>query len=34
MALTPAVPIRRSVSDDYIVCLEDRKNLKKLKRIL
>ena len=32
--LTPAVPIRRSVSDDYIVCLEDGKKLKTLKRHL
>ena len=32
--LTPAVPIRRSVTDDYIVCLEDRKKLKMLKRHL
>ena len=33
-ALTPAVPIRRSVTDDYIVCLEDGKKLKMLKRHL
>jgi predicted transcriptional regulator len=32
--LTPAVPIRRSVSDDYIICLEDGKKLKMLKRHL
>ena len=32
--LTPAVPIRRSVTDDYIVCLEDGKKLKILKRHL
>jgi predicted transcriptional regulator len=32
--LTPAVPIRRSISDDYIVCLEDGKKLKMLKRHL
>jgi predicted transcriptional regulator len=32
--LTPAVPIRRSVSDDLIVCLEDGKKLKTLKRHL
>ena len=32
--LTPAVPIRRSVTDDYIVCLEDGKKLKMLKRHL
>ncbi len=29
--LTPAVPIRRSVTPDYIVCLEDGKKLKMLK---
>lgn len=33
-ALTPAVPIKRSVTDDYIVCLEDGKKLKMLKRHL
>ena len=32
--LTPAVPIRRSVTDDHIVCLEDGKRLKTLKRHL
>lgn len=32
--LTPAVPIRRSVGSDYIVCLEDGKKLKMLKRHL
>ncbi len=32
--LTPAVPIKRSVTDDYIVCLEDGKKLKMLKRHL
>jgi predicted transcriptional regulator len=32
--LTPAVPIRRSVTDDYIVCLEDGRKLKTLKRHL
>jgi len=31
---TPAVPIKRSVTDDYIVCLEDGKKLKMLKRHL
>ncbi|MEM7023988.1 MAG: MucR family transcriptional regulator [Pseudomonadota bacterium] len=31
---TPAVPIRRSVQGDYIVCLEDGKKLKLLKRYL
>jgi predicted transcriptional regulator len=30
----PAVPISRSVQDDYIVCLEDGKKLKMLKRYL
>jgi predicted transcriptional regulator len=32
--LSPAVPIRRSVTDDHIVCLEDGKKLKMLKRHL
>jgi predicted transcriptional regulator len=32
--LTPAVPIRRSVTDDYLICLEDGKKLKMLKRHL
>ncbi len=32
--LTPAVPIRRSVFPDHIVCLEDGKKLKMLKRHL
>jgi len=32
--LVPAVPIRKSVTDDYIVCLEDGKKLKMLKRHL
>ena len=31
---TPAVPVKRSVTDDYIVCLEDGKKLKMLKRHL
>jgi predicted transcriptional regulator len=31
---TPAVPIRRSVTDDHILCLEDGKKLKMLKRHL
>ncbi len=31
---TPAVPIRKSVTSDYIVCLEDGKKLKMLKRHL
>ena len=30
----PAVPIKKSVTDDYIVCLEDGKKLKMLKRHL
>ncbi|MDP1618359.1 MAG: MucR family transcriptional regulator [Phenylobacterium sp.] len=30
----PAVPISKSVQDDYIVCLEDGKRLKMLKRYL
>lgn len=33
-ALEPAVPIRTSVKKDYIVCLEDGKKLKMLKRHL
>ena len=32
--LTPAVPIRKSVFPDHIVCLEDGKKLKMLKRYL
>ncbi|MGG7567027.1 MucR family transcriptional regulator [Rhodovulum sp. DZ06] len=32
--LVPAVPIKKSVTDDYIVCLEDGKKLKMLKRHL
>ena len=31
---TPAVPVKRSVFPDYIVCLEDGKKLKMLKRHL
>jgi predicted transcriptional regulator len=30
----PAVPISRSITDDYVVCLEDGKRLKMLKRYL
>ena len=30
----PAVPIKRSVTDDYIVCLEDGQKFKSLKRHL
>jgi len=33
-AQKPAVPIKRSVTPDYIVCLEDGKKLKMLKRYL
>jgi predicted transcriptional regulator len=33
-ALKPAVSVRRSVSPDYIICLEDGKKLKMLKRHL
>jgi predicted transcriptional regulator len=32
--LNPAVPIKKSITDDYIVCLEDGKKLKMLKRHL
>lgn len=34
VAQAPAVPIGRSVQSDYIVCLEDGKKLKMLKRYL
>ena len=30
----PAVPVRKSVTDDYIVCLEDGRKFKSLKRHL
>ena len=33
-ALTPAVPIRKSVTDAHIICLEDGRKLKMLKRYL
>ncbi|WP_376706176.1 MucR family transcriptional regulator (plasmid) [Mesorhizobium sp. ISC25] len=33
-ALKPAVPIRKSVTADYIICLEDGKKFKSLKRHL
>jgi predicted transcriptional regulator len=33
-ALKPVVPIRRSVTPDYIICLDDGKKLKMLKRHL
>jgi predicted transcriptional regulator len=32
--LKPAVPVKKSVTDDYIVCLEDGKKFKSLKRHL
>ena len=32
--LKPAVPVRRSVTPDFIICLEDGKKLKMLKRHL
>ena len=32
--LTPAVPVKKSVFPDYIICLEDGKKLKMLKRHL
>ena len=31
---TPAVPVRKSVTPEYIICLEDGKKLKMLKRYL
>ena len=34
VAAEPAVPIRKSVTDDYIICLEDGKKFKSLKRHL
>lgn len=33
-SLKPAVPVKRSVTDDYIICLEDGKRLKMLKRYI
>ena len=30
----PAVPIKKSIKDDYLICLEDGKKLKLLKRYL
>ena len=33
-AQKPAVPLKRSVTPDYIICLEDGKKLKMLKRYL
>lgn len=32
--LKPAVPIKKSITDDYVICLEDGKKLKMLKRHL
>jgi predicted transcriptional regulator len=32
--LVPAVPIRRSIADTYLVCLEDGRKMKLLKRYL
>jgi len=32
--LVPAVPVKKSITDDYIYCLEDGKKLKMLKRHL
>jgi predicted transcriptional regulator len=32
--LKPAVPVRKSVAPDYIICLEDGKKFKSLKRHL
>ena len=32
--LKPAVPVRKSVANDYIICLEDGKKFKSLKRHL
>ena len=33
-ALKPAVPIKKSVASDYLICLEDGKKMKMLKRHL
>jgi predicted transcriptional regulator len=33
-ALIPAVPIRKSITPDYLVCLEDGKRFKSLRRHL
>lgn len=33
-ALAPAVPIKKSITDDYLVCLDDGKRFKSLKRHL
>ena len=34
VALVPAVPVKKSVTPDYIVCLEDGKHFKSMKRHL
>ncbi len=34
IVLKPAVPIKKSVTDDYLICLDDGKKLKMLKRHL
>ncbi len=33
-AVTPAVPIRKSISPDYLICLDDGRKFKSLKRHL
>ena len=33
-ALTPAVPVKRSIQQDFLICLEDGKKFKSLKRHL
>jgi Predicted transcriptional regulator len=33
-ALTPAVPVKKSITPDFIICLEDGKKFKSLKRHL
>lgn len=32
--LTPAVPVKKSITEDYLICLEDGKRFKSLKRHL
>jgi predicted transcriptional regulator len=34
MELRPAVPVRKSITDDHLICLEDGKKFKSLKRHL
>ncbi|MHA1528968.1 MAG: MucR family transcriptional regulator [Alphaproteobacteria bacterium] len=34
VVLKPAVPIKKSITDDYLICLDDGKKLKMLKRHL